>query len=535
MPISLLPHTEHTNCSSAPRSNVMSTEVFCPKPQRPHKRALADIDPDALPVSKRPRRASPPLPTPSTHARRSDSPLPFCRSSFQIFEDLDSGSAPPKKRRRVQSPSFELNDDQHLQVTRLCSAPPWPTYTPGSKHCRPQLSTDSSVDAWIFAVSSSNPSPISPPISRPSSCPATVDVDKVKRTPPSLATIKQMSHQPSQYGENVGSGSGTSQIGRPGTSHPLYRGTLYNNYITLDYSGRQMPEELRTFASTQILKRRESPQLGDERVSKVIDTMEELADNTEGPTAKLMRTDMFPFEHPGIAEGGNSPWSTAALPNNSEYQYDISAPKPDTHFGYPMYQRSGWSYAQSNVITHPVARPYAQPARGNTFPFLMVEMKSEAAGGTIYVAENQAAGSGSHSVNALLWLLREAGTYDSSSITDTIAFSITMSHREAIFHLHWYSEADHRYYMSFLESYSSAIPRDIRACNNAVKNIIDHGLGARKTRIGTALEALFPFPQHWKQARPPSSTGPLTPATSSAEEARPNKRRRSENSREVMR
>lgn len=157
----------------------------------------------------------------------------------------------------------------------------------------------------------------------------------------------------------------------------------------------------------------------------------------------------------------------------------------------------------------------------------MVEMKSEAAGGTIYVAENQAAGSGSHSVNALLWLLREASTYDSSSLKDTIAFTITMSHREAIFYLHWYSEADHRHYMSFLESYSSVTAKDIRACNNTVKNIIDHGLGARRTAIGTALEALFPFPQHWKQARPPS-TAPSTPATSFAEEARPNKKKRGE-------
>ena len=336
-----------------------------------------------------------------------------------------------------------------------------------------------------------------------------------------------MSQQPTQYGANVGSGSGTSQSGRPGTSHPLYRSTLYRNYVTLDCSGRQMPEELKTFASTQILKRRESPQLEDERVSNVIDAMEELADTTEGPVANLIRTDMFPFKHPGIAEGGNSQWSTAALPNNPGYQYDISAPKPDIHLGYPINHRSGWSDAQSNVIAHPVARLYTQPARGNTFPFLMVEMKSEAAGGTIYVAENQAAGSGSHSVNALLWLLREAGAYDSSSLTDTIAFTIAISHRQAIFYLHWYSAVDRRYYMSFLDSYSSVVAKDIRACNNTVKNIIEYGLGARKAGIGAALEALFPFPQHWKQARPPS-TAPLTPATSSADDARPNKKIRAE-------
>ena len=507
----------------------MSTEVLCPKPQRPHKRALADIDSDALPVSKHARRSPPPLPTPSTHGQRSESPRPPRCPSSQSFGDLDPRSALPKKHRRLQSPRIEPTDTQHLQVTRSGSAPPWPTCAPGSKHCRPQLPTDSSVDAWLSIVFRPDPRPTSPPSDRPSTCPATVDASKDKRTPPSLATIKQMPQQPIQYGDNVGSCSGTSQSGRPGPSHPMYRGTLYNNYITLDYSGRQMPQELRTFASTQILKQRGSPQLGDEAVSKVIDTVEELADSTEGPSAKLIRTDMFPFERPGIAEGGNSQWSTVALPNNPEHQYDLSAPKPDTHFGYPTNQRSGWSNAQTNAITHPVARPYAQPARGNTFPFLMVEMKSEAAGGTIYVAENQAAGSGSHSVNALLWLLQEAGTYDSSSVTDTIAYTITMSHREAIFYLHWYSEADRRYYMSFLESYSSVKAKDIRACNNTVKNIIDHGLGLRRTVISTALEALFPFPQHWKQARPPS-TAPSTPATSLAEEARPNKRKRGEGS-----
>ena len=128
-------------------------------------------------------------------------------------------------------------------------------------------------------------------------------------------------------------------------------------------------------------------------------------------------------------------------------------------------------------------------------------------------------------MNALLWLLQEDGTYDSSSLTDTIAFTITMSHRETIFYLYWYFEADRRYYMSFLEFYSSVKAKDIRACNNTIKNIIDYGLGARRTAISTALEALFPFSQHWKQARPPSITL-LTPVTLFTEEARPNKRRK---------
>lgn len=59
-----------------------------------------------------------------------------------------------------------------------------------------------------------------------------------------------------------------------------------------------MPEELRKFASTKILKQWESLQLGGEIVSKVIDTAEELAVSTGGLTAKLIGTDMFSFERP---------------------------------------------------------------------------------------------------------------------------------------------------------------------------------------------------------------------------------------------
>ena len=482
-----------------PRSNAMSTELLYPKPQRSYKRALADIDSDALPVSKHARRSPPPFPTPSTHAQHSEGPHPPRRPSLPSLEDLDPHRAPPKKRRRLQSPRFKPTDDQHLQVTRSGSAPPWPICTPGNEYCRPQISTDSPVDAWISAVFSSDPSPISPPSNRPSTCPATVDVSKVKRTPPSLATIKKMSQQPSQYAESQGPGSGTSQNGRPVTSSPLYRDTIYNNCITMDFSGRQLPQELRDHADKHILKQRTSPQLGDEVVSKIIDTAEELADSSEGPINKLLRTPMFPIDQTGIAEGGNTPWNTIALPNDPEYEYNLAAPKPDAYLGYSRGQQSGWSTAQYNVISHLRARPYTQPGRGNTFPFLMFELKSEAAGGTLYAAENQAAGSGSHSVNALLWLLQEAknsGLSDTDLMRDTVSFSFVMSHREAVFYMHWQSTEKKRFYMSRLKSYSAFEPDEIRACNNAVKNTVENALGARKTKIGNALLALFPIPEH---------------------------------------
>jgi len=499
-----------------PRSNAMSTEVLCPKPQRPHKRALADLDSNALPVSKRARRSPPPSPTPSTHDQRPYSPR---RPSSRSLEDLDPRSAPPKKRRRLQSPRLEPTDDQHLQVARSGSAPP------ESKHYHPQLPTDSTIDAWISAVSNPDPRPISPPSNRPSTCPATLEVSRLKKTPLSRAAIQQMSQQQSQYAESQGPGLSASQNGRPGTSSPLYRDTIYNNSITMDFSGRRLPQELRVFADEHILNQRTSPQLEDVVVSKVIDTAEELADSSEGPINKLLRTPMFPIDHTGIAEGGNTPWNTIALPNDPEYENSLAAAKPDAYLGYSRGQQSNWSASQHNVISHLRARPYTQPGRGNTFPFLVFELKSEATGGTLYAAENQAAGSGSQSVNALSWLLREAqksGLSDTDLMKDTASFSFVMSHREAVFYMHWQSTEEKRFYMSRLKSYSAFEPDEIRACNNAVKNTVENALGARKTTIGNALLVLFPTPEQWTPVR----NNPPTPAASFSDNPRPPKKGR---------
>ena len=456
----------------------MNPSILYPRPSRPHKRPLSDNDSERVPASKH-RRQFPP-------------------SDQHLYKVLRSNSAPPWPR-STKRPSEEFD----------------PVCAPASKHRRLYSSTDAPVSAWLSEVSSPSP------INRPASCKAAIDISI--HTPVPLETIKQMSQQ--QYAENLWPGSGASQSSRPGTSHPLYRGSLYNNFVIMDYSGKQMSQDLRKYANTRILKQRNSPQLEDDLVSKVIETAEELADSTEGPTTKLIRTAMFPLDRSDIAEGGNSPWNTTALPSNPEYEYNLSAPKPDVYLGYPNNQRSGWSYAQNNVINHPVARPYTQPARGPTFPLLMVEIKSESAGESLYVAENQAAGSGSYAVNALLWLLKEAKISDSHSMEDTIAFTVTMSHRHAIFYIHWYSPDDRRFYMSYLKSYSSMEPEDIRACNNTVKNILDHAVGARKTMIGNALQALFPYPGHWKQSRP-ASTAPSTPATSFTEDTVPRKSQR---------
>ena len=110
------------------------------------------------------------------------------------------------------------------------------------------------------------------------------------------------------------------------------------------------------------------PQLEYQVVSKIFNNAAELADNLEEPTNKLLGTPMFSIDHAGIAEEGNTPWNTIALPSDLEYEYSLAAPESDAHLGYSPGQ-SGWSTLQYKFISSLRAQPYAQPGKGSTFRF----------------------------------------------------------------------------------------------------------------------------------------------------------------------
>ena len=236
---------------------------------------------------------------------------------------------------------------------------------------------------------------------------------------------------------------------------------------------------------------------------------------------------MFPLGYGGLAEGGNTQWNTIAMPNNPECDNKLSAPKPDAYLAYPRGQNSPWTVKQNNVVNHPRVRPYSQPAKRNTFPSLSVELKAESAGGVLTTAEAQAAGSGSHSVNSVLWLLEEAkaaGLTEVDLMQDTVSFSVVASHRQAVVYLHWLDSKEKHYYMSYLRSYSTFEADDIRGCNNTIKNIIDNAKGPRQIKIGEALVILEPIIGSWNPQ--PAATNPPTPNPSFSGDPRPRKRGR---------
>lgn len=81
-----------------------------------------------------------------------------------------------------------------------------------------------------------------------------------------------------------------------------------------------MPVEIRAFVEEYIInKRRGSPPLSQNQIEEVVQVSEDVVDSSEHIVHKIFRSAMFPTTRPGVAEGGNSPFSRTALPRKPGY------------------------------------------------------------------------------------------------------------------------------------------------------------------------------------------------------------------------
>ncbi|MCJ1464048.1 hypothetical protein MMC07_002658 [Pseudocyphellaria aurata] len=474
----------------------MHSTVHSPKPVRSLKRSLNHIDSACNNPSKRKklrRLSSLPLPLPSPDSsenaffhpsnHHSEAPSrPACKRK-RVFEDPRPCDAPPKKQRWSQPLPSPLSSTVYQWLSQL----PRPERTPFPRpeSAPPRLLSTETQNSFI---------------------------EPRELTSATLARIGMLQANRQQPGSTA-----SSQNTKPGTSDPLYRSLIYRNNITLDLSGREIEDEIQELLDVHILKGRDSPPLTDAEVFEVVDKAVELMDVAEGRASDIIRTKAFPMDRRHISEGRNVQWTTNALPSNPEYPHQLTAPKPDRHYGYPLLRMSEWTDKEMAVVDHRTAQPYAQPTRENIFPFLMLEVKSEATGGVLYAAENQAVGSGVHSVSSLRWLLEEASPAEAHKTTDAVAFTVAVSPRAAVFYIVWYSEDKKRYIMSKFSdvSFLNGPKRpDIQNCRNVMKNVLDYGVNVRQVIIRNALADLSPPPLRWKKSRSASSNTE-TPPTSS--------------------
>ncbi|KAL7924079.1 hypothetical protein ACQKWADRAFT_19683 [Trichoderma austrokoningii] len=302
-----------------------------------------------------------------------------------------------------------------------------------------------------------------------------------------------------------GPASNASSAIQPSTSDVLYRELIFRNGVIFDPSGLEMEDEIQDLLKTSILKERDA--LGETAIRNVVDKAVELMDAGEAKASQLLGTDAFPIRRRGIAEGRNLVWSPEPLPVNPEYQYRLAAPKPDFHYGYPLGRKGDWTAAEIAVLEHGAAQPYIQPTLENWCPFLTFELKSEATGGVLYTAENQAVGSAVHCVASLRWLLSQASPSTVPSSTAAIAITGALSPRLCVFYIAWFSTRRNCYIVSMFAYTVLMEKAGIQRCHEIVGNTIDYGMDVRKPIIRDALARLNPIPRQWEMARSASSIG----------------------------
>ena len=456
----------------------MHPHIECPKSERLFKRSFSHsfdgCDSESLRPTKRHQQLPPTPPTPShsldkvlrsscPQGATPSSPEPPRLSKKRAFEDADPAPNPLPEKSRLEG---WLEEVPESPPTRASSCPP--------------------------QLENSNPL-------------QTIGVGEGQRLSFDVLQEMSQSQRPS-----LGAGSvGSCRSSRLTTSHPDYRTILHNNGVCIDHTGEKIPTELRSFLDAHILKERSS-ELSPEAIAAAAKTAVSMADDPEGNVYELADTVMLPIKRSDVGRGSNTPWYSDSLPRNKVYWMPLAAPKPDIHIGYATGRKSNWKVEENTVVDHEAARGFVKPAKGNSFPFFSMELKSEAMGGNLWQAENQAAGSGASSVNATCWLYREAYPSQNQPIVDTIAFSACITHRLIVFHVHFYSAEENQHYMSWIATCETM--RQVQKSNHLVESIFEHCLGTRQQKIRDALAVLYPFPDRWKKSRPASVMDSQHPA-----------------------
>ncbi|KAI9678156.1 MAG: hypothetical protein M1817_006101 [Caeruleum heppii] len=261
------------------------------------------------------------------------------------------------------------------------------------------------------------------------------------------------------------------------------------------------PVELMRRAKRITTRPRTSPDIDDATARKLRDTARRLESEGEQVIVQELVPHLFPVSDNGIdrrlARNANQVWRDAVPvpldPNMLANPLALPRPKPDIAFGYSEAAFDPKQLMTIDLLIDQFGRSYAVPDDKLRFPFLGIEIKSQAKGGTHFIATNQVANAGSIAMNGSLELPRRTvgvGQFDSD---EPQFFSLSMDHALACLNVHWLSgNAEDGSFSFHMEGLSKHVLDDVdglRAVRRAVKNILDYGANERLRTLCEALDA----------------------------------------------
>jgi len=178
---------------------------------------------------------------------------------------------------------------------------------------------------------------------------------------------------------------------------------------------------------------------------------------------------------------------------NKEVLPDVSTPKPDAECSF---SDDAFLDEEIQILQHAHLRNYTQAHPYNYFPFLTFEVKADLTGGSMYHAQNQAAGAGAYAVYSLKSFLNLAHLDTNPLVDHTLFFSCTINPFFADIWIHW-CEPDQT--ESNIDTFRSArIGRylledfeHLQKFKDAISNIRDWAIETRLPVIRTAVSEIL--------------------------------------------
>lgn len=200
-----------------------------------------------------------------------------------------------------------------------------------------------------------------------------------------------------------------------------------------------------------------------------------------------------------LAMSSNRLWSDsvpiALVPGMLNIPLRLPNPKPDRAFGYsPLVFTNNQRGTINLLVDDEFGKSYAMPDKILRFPFLSIEFKSQANGGTHSIATNQAAGAGAIALYGHLELMRRSSRAQNLDMNEPQFFSATIDHELVRINAHWLrggpSEGrPYDFHAETVERYFLTEKEGVRAAMRAIQNILDYSLGERLKNICEALDA----------------------------------------------
>jgi hypothetical protein len=168
-------------------------------------------------------------------------------------------------------------------------------------------------------------------------------------------------------------------------------------------------------------------------------------------------------------------------------------PKPDRAFGYSQSAFTDHQLGAIDLLVDEFGKSYAMPDENLRFPFLSVEFKSQANGGTHYTATNQVAGAGAIALHGYMELMRRSCRVHTPDINEPLFFSATIDHELARINAHWLKggpseDRPYSFHVEAVAKYLLDNEEGLRATKQAIQNILCYSLDRRLKGICEAID-----------------------------------------------